>query len=143
MVMKSTTECQVSFKLGNEEFGLPADNITEIMQVPEINQLPHTADYLLGVIKVKGVIIPIIDLKKKLAGNATIMDADCRIIIMEINYSQVGLLVESLGDKFDYEFSEVESPDNIESDVPSNYLLGIARFDNNIIKILDCKALLG
>ncbi|HBQ86988.1 MAG TPA: hypothetical protein DER33_02775 [Syntrophomonas sp.] len=143
MVMKSTTEGQVSFKLGNEEFGLPADNIIEIMQVPEINQLPHTADYLLGVIKVKGVIIPIIDLKKKLTGDATNMDADCRIIIMEINYSQVGLLVESLGDNFDYESSELESPDNTESEVPSNYLLGIARSDNNLIKILDYKALLG
>lgn len=143
MSMNSSIQCQVSFMLGNEEFGLPANSISSIMPVPEICQLPHTADYLLGVIKVKGTIIPIIDLKMKLTGASTRMTADCRIIIMDIDYSQVGLLVERFGGSIDQESTEMEPLGEAESEVPGNYLLGITRSGNSMIKILNTKALLG
>lgn len=143
MALKSPLECQVCFVLGSEEYGVPAANINKIISVPEINKLPNTADYLLGVIKLKGVIIPIIDLKKKLTGVSTDMTEDCRIIIMEISYSQVGMLVDKLGAHFGYDCTQLVPLGNTKSNVPEEYVLGIADLHSRLVKILNCGTLLG
>lgn len=143
MTLNSSKECQISFMLGTEEFGFPTDIVTEIMQVPKINKLPNTSDYLLGVIKVKDTIIPIIDLKKKLMGTFTGITKDCRIVIININYSEVGLLVERLDKNSSCEFNELEPVGNTFSEVPQKYLLGTTRSKNNIVKILNGEAILG
>jgi purine-binding chemotaxis protein CheW len=129
--------------MGTEKLGLPSDVVTEIMEVPPITPLPNTAAHLLGVIKVKGITIPIIDLKKKLLDVFTQITDSCRIIVIDINYSQVGLLVEALPAKLSYEFTELLPLENLDSEVPADYLVGIMTVDNNIIKVLNCEALPG
>lgn len=144
MSTQSLKECYIiKFKLGSEEYGLPSESIAEVIRVPEINKLPNTEDYLLGVIKVKGTIIPIIDLKKKLTGDYTHLKEDCRIVVMEINYSEVGLLVESLDSNLSCEYTEMETGEDIYSEIPENYLLGIAHNENSAVRILNEQAILG
>jgi purine-binding chemotaxis protein CheW len=138
----SSLQGQVSFMLGKEEYSLPASSVSDIMPVPEINQLPHTADYLLGIIKVKGTIIPIIDLKRKLTGFATHITVDSRLIITDIDYSQVGLLVEKCNGHIDYQTSELEALEDREYEVPHTCVLGITRLGSRTVKMLDTKALL-
>lgn len=142
MSLKSPKEMHMArFLMGSEEYGLPIDSINDIMRVPDINKLPDTSDYLLGVIKVKGRIIPIIDLKKKLNGTFTHINEDCRIIVVEINYKEVGLLVDRIKQNVNIDSSGLE-PVVDDAELPQPYLIGMTWLENNPVKVLNADIIL-
>ena len=88
----------VSFSVGDETFGLDILNIQEIIRITEITRVPNSEDYVKGVINLRGKIIPIIDLRKRISMPSKEYDTDTRIIVIEFEDMVAGSGVYKLPD---------------------------------------------
>ena len=91
-----TTSLQiVCFKIGNEEYGIDILQVQEILKVPKITKLPKSRSHIMGVIDLRGKVIPIIDLGKKFGIIADLSNSS-RTIVVDIDGKRVGLAIDSV-----------------------------------------------
>ena len=88
----------VSFKLGQEEFGIDIRKVQEINRMVEITKVPQTEHYIEGIINLRGKVIPILDLRKKFGMPEREYDNQTRILVVEISSDTVGLIVDSVSE---------------------------------------------
>ena len=77
----------VSFKIGNEEFGIDILAVQEIIRLVSITKIPNSPEFIEGVINLRGKIIPVIDLRIKLGMTKIEHSINTRIVVAEINHS--------------------------------------------------------
>lgn len=108
--MKGKSEVRVvTFKLGNEQYGISVQNVREIIKAKSYTKIPNAPSYFEGVINLRGQILPVINLKKLLKGDDVSVDCSesnrddkskdlqqARIIIAELNEESIGLLVDQV-----------------------------------------------
>ena len=102
---------QSIIKVGNDEYGIDIHDIQEIITVSNISPVPHAADYILGVINLRGEIVAVVDLRRRfefppLEGSAN----DTRIVIVSIMGVLTGLLVDSVVEVTSFEKNRIEDP---------------------------------
>src|ERR1700722_7117416 len=85
----------VGLRVGRETFGLPIENVREIVRVPEITSVPNAPAYIEGVINLRGRILPIVNLRKRLGEKAFEPHKTNRIVVVELETRRIGLLVNS------------------------------------------------
>jgi len=124
----------VVFKLAEENYGLPIDQVREINRLTEITRLPQTPQFVEGIINLRGGIIPIIDLRKRLMLPASNTD-NTRIIVVDVEDHSVGIIVDYVTEVLHL------SSDNIDAPPPSlvidaAYLEGIGKIDNRLVMLL-------
>lgn len=88
----------VSFNLGNEELALKINDIQEIIKIQPFTDVPLTKDYVRGVVHVRGSILPVIDLRKKLGFFASELTNLARIIIINLANRKIGLIVDNMNE---------------------------------------------
>lgn len=129
----------LTFKLGNEEYGLEIIRVTEIIGLMEITPVPRTPDYIRGVINLRGKVIPIVNLRRKFAmEDAEDTEITCIIVVdVQINGDivQMGIVVDSVSEVLDIREDEIEDTPSFGSEFDANFILGIA-MKNNAVKIL-------
>ena len=129
----------VSFLLGDEWYAEDIGCIQEVNRLQEITELPGLPEYILGVINLRGKIIPIMDLKKRLGMQQTEPDEKSRILVVSHRGSMIGVLVDSVHQVIELSSSMVSEPP---ATVASNrYIRGIGRVDDRLIFILDLRAI--
>ncbi len=133
----------VVFKLDNEYYGLPIKVVENIEKMPLITRVPFTAEYVTGIINLRGVIIPIINLRKRFSLEANEHDDDTRIIIVSQADMQVGLIVDSSSETLQLSEDEIDASPTIKSDVDQRFVREIGKKDNRIIMLLDLQKVLG
>ena len=84
----------LTFNLENDVFGMEVDFVTEIIEMQEITEVPETPPYVIGIINLRGKIIPVIDVRLKFKKEKVPYDDRTCIIVIDINDMQVGLIVE-------------------------------------------------
>ncbi len=133
----------VVFTLGKEEYGIDIGKVQEIIRLPSITRLPNTVDYILGIINLRGCVIPIVDTKKKFMFIDSEITDDTRVIIVEIEGSRVGLIVDEVSEVLKIPEELVVPADNICTGIKMEYLLGVARFDSRLLILLNANKILG
>jgi len=135
---------QVSFKLGNEEYGIDILKVQEIIKVPEITRVPRTPDYVEGVVNLRGSILPIIDTRKRFGMESIVRDNTNRIIVMNLNGTTVGIIVDSVSEVLRMEEDKVEPPPGIIANTNADYLRGIGKLDGGkrLISLLDLEKII-
>ena len=88
----------MTFKSGNEHFGLKIQYVNEIIQIPHITAIPETEDYIKGLINLRGKIIPVIDVRLRFKQEAYQYDDRTCIIVINVNAVIVGLVVEKIAE---------------------------------------------
>jgi purine-binding chemotaxis protein CheW len=88
---KDDLEQMVTFNLGHEVFGVNILQVQEINRMVEITAVPHTENYVEGIINLRGKVIPIIDLRKKFGLETKEHDNHTRIIVVDVGGETVGL----------------------------------------------------
>lgn len=88
----------LGFRLDNRIYYFPLDYVQEVIKPVKSTKVPFTPDYVLGVFNLKGNILPLVDVKKKLFLTETKIDDDSRIIILDKDGYKFGILVDKLGD---------------------------------------------
>lgn len=128
----------VVFQLDEEEFGLDIMQVQEIIRIPDITRIPHSPDYVKGVINLRGKIITVVNLDKRFGMRQKEHDENSRIIVAEVDENVVGMVVDSVSEVMRLATSSVESvPDIISSKINANYLKGVGKLENRMLILLD------
>ncbi len=103
----------VGFEVGRETYGVPITSLHEIVRVPEITAVPDAPDYMEGVINLRGKIVSVIDLRKRLGEKKVTTTRRNRILVVEHRGRLAGLIVDSATEVLKIPAADVEpSPDN-------------------------------
>jgi purine-binding chemotaxis protein CheW len=137
----------ISFSIGPEEFGVRILMVQEIIMIPEITEIPNSPDFVEGVINLRGDIIPVLDLRKRLrlrgVDTAVERAPGNRILVVEIDGSVTGFVVDSVSKVLTVPASKIlPPPDIIEAGVQSQYINGVVHLDDRILVILDFRRIL-
>ncbi|PLW80797.1 chemotaxis protein CheW, partial [Candidatus Woesearchaeota archaeon] len=88
----------IVFNISDEEFGFDINDVREIIKLVDITKIPDIEDYFKGIINLRGNVIGVIDLAKKLHMQEKEVDDKTRIIVVEVGEDQVGLLVDEVSE---------------------------------------------
>lgn len=133
----------VVFKLGREEYGISILQVQEIKRLTDITRVPHTPDYITGVINLRGSVLPVVDLKKRLDLPGQAHTDNTRIIIVKIDEIVVGMLVDAVSEVLAINGSNIEDPDAVVGGVAANFISGVGKLDNRLLILLNMEAILG
>lgn len=132
----------VSFNLGDEEFATDIMNIQGINRMVEITKIPNTPEYVEGIIDLRGKVIPIIDLRKRIGLPITDYNNNTRFIVIELEQSVVGFIVDSVNEVLRIDSSLTEAPPTSISDVNTDFITSVAKLENRLIILLDMNFIL-
>ena len=134
----------VGFILGGELFGVDILMVQEIIRSTEITHVPNAPDFVEGVINLRGNIIPVIDLRKRLnmAGEMPVQEKDW-ILILNIEGRTTGFIVDQVTEVLKIEEAEIEPPPEIiVSGLESQYILGVCDIGEQLLILLDFNRIL-
>lgn len=132
----------VAFRIGKELFGVGIDSIREIVRFPEITEVPDAPAFLEGVINLRGKIVPVVDLRKRLRVQGDERTKSTRVLITEDSSNLVGLHVDSVSEVLRIQPDEIEEPPEMVSAVGVEYITGVAKIAERLIILLDLKKIL-
>jgi len=127
----------VSFTVGNEEFGVDILRVQEIIRMIEITQMPNSPEFIDGVINLRGRVIPVINLRKKLGRDRIENDRNTRIIVVELNGKTIGFIVDGVSEVLRIPRSITEAPPSITAGMNSDFITSIARLEDRLLILLD------
>lgn len=127
----------LAFSLGSEDYALDISMIREILKPREITEIPRVPDFLLGIISLRGSIIPIFDLKLRLGLGVTTIDSDSRIIVCQEGDRLAGLLIDRITQVTTIQDEGIEPPPAIFSGRERAMLEGVGRVQGNVLILLN------
>lgn len=132
----------VTFLAGNEEYGIHIMKVQEIIRVVESVKVPKAPAYVEGVVNLRGKIIPIIDLRKRLGKAITPCSDVSRIIVVDTGGRLAGLVVDRVMDVIALNNGQIEPCPLIDETRRSDYILGVGRCGERLITVLNLENLL-
>jgi purine-binding chemotaxis protein CheW len=136
------TEHLATFFLDREEYGVDVRLVQEIRRVTEITQVPRAPDFIKGVINLRGRIIPVIDLKKKLGLGEVATTKLSRIVVVTLKGRLLGLLVDGASQVLKVPVSLVEPAPPEVVQKGGDYLRGVAKLEKRLIILIDLETVL-
>ena len=127
----------VRFTVSRESFGVDIGMVQEIVTVPEITRVPDTPDFIEGIINLRGKIVSVIDLRKKLKLDGAVRDKKNRILVTELDGRIVGLIVDEVSEVLRLNPANVENPPDMVNSAGAEYITGIGKLEDRIILLLD------
>lgn len=135
---QSTEEIKVIvFRLKSEEYGVEVNQVKSIERMEHITRVPNTPPFVKGVINLRGVVIPIIDLRNRFGIELEEYNDSTRIIIVNVEDMEVGLIVDAANDVIDIPVSSIEPPPKVVGGVESKYLRGVAKLEKRLLILLN------
>src|SRR5450755_4064463 len=132
----------VGFQIGRETYGLPIAALHEIVRVPEITAVPDAPDYMEGVINLRGKIVSVIDLRKRLGIKDAVSGKRNRILVVEHEGRLCGLMVDSASEVFKIPAGDIQPSTAVFQESGQNCVTGLGRFRGRLIVLLDMARLL-
>ncbi|HBU84986.1 MULTISPECIES: chemotaxis protein CheW [Paenibacillus] len=126
----------IVFKLGSEEYGIEVDKVQTIERMMPITRVPKTFSFVKGVINLRGVVIPVIDLRGRFSLPETEYTDQTRIVIVGVDDMQVGFIVDSANDVIDIKRDAIDSPPEVVGGVKARYLRGVAKLEDTRLLIM-------
>lgn len=136
----------VTFKSGNEYFGLKIEYVSEIIVYQEITEIPESEDYIKGLINLRGKIIPVIDVRIRFKQEPMeYTDRTC-IVIVNVNDMVVGMIVEKIAEVVEIKEEDILPPPSVviggEDKLQNRYVYGIGKVGDSVKLLLDPEKIL-
>lgn len=132
----------IVFQLEDEEYGIPVQQVQSIEKVEHITRVPRTAPYIKGVINLRGVVTPIIDLRSRF-GLEPLKDSESsRMIIVSKEDIEVGFIVDAANDVLDLSAETIEPPPEVVGAIEVGYIEGVAKLEKRLIVMIDLEEIL-
>jgi purine-binding chemotaxis protein CheW len=131
----------VSFKVGNEEFGLDILKVQEIIRLRELTRVPNMPNFVDGVINLRGKVIPVIGLRRRLGIEVGEVDKRTRIVVAEVNGKVLGFVVDEVSEVLRIPEANFEPPPKL-GQVEREYVQGIGKIDDRLLILIDLSPLL-
>ncbi|MED4602703.1 chemotaxis protein CheW [Paenibacillus validus] len=126
----------IVFALAHEEYGVEVEKVKTIERMQPMTRVPKTPDFVKGVINLRGVVTPVIDLRGRFGFAESEYTENTRIIIVGVDDIEVGLIVDSANDVIDVDTDHIADPPEIVGGIKAKYLHGIAKIDDNRLLVL-------
>lgn len=137
-----TTLKVVVFGLKDDEYCLPVTQVRSIEKAQHITRVPKTASFVKGVINLRGVVTPIIDLRNRFSMEESDFTEHTRIIIALSEDIEVGFIVDSANDVIDIPVQSIEPPPEVVGSVQVEYIEGVAKLDKRLLVLLNLEKVL-
>lgn len=132
----------VVFGMGREEFAVEVAQVREIIRMEEITRMPKSPPFVEGIINLRGQIIAVIDLARRLNLPSGERGPETRIIVVEAGDVKVGMIVDSVSEVLRASAEAVEPNPALAADVSAAFLQGVVKHDNRLIILLDLARIL-
>jgi purine-binding chemotaxis protein CheW len=133
----------LTFLLGSEDYGIEIRFVTEIIGIQKITVIPEMPDYIKGVINLRGKIIPVMDVRMRFRMEPRAYDERTCVVVVNINDSSVGLVVDTVREVADIPESHIEPAADLNRSGGNSFIQGIGKIGNDIKIILDVGRILG
>lgn len=143
MAVKDITEVRqyLTFKLGEEVFGLDVGKVREILDFTTITKVPRTPEFMRGVINLRGSVVPVVDMRVKFGMSATEKTVNTCIVVAEVELEGdaivLGALVDSVQEVFELEPNQIEPAPRIGTKLKTEFIKGMGKRDDRFIILLD------
>jgi purine-binding chemotaxis protein CheW len=132
----------IVFALGQEEYGVEVEKVRTIERMVPLTRVPKTPSFIKGVINLRGVVVPILDLRARFGLETKEYNDQTRIIIVSSEDIEVGMIVDSASDVLDIDTDAIENPPEIVGGIKSKYLHGIAKVNERLLVLLNLEQVL-
>jgi purine-binding chemotaxis protein CheW len=136
------TEHLASFFLAGEEYAVDVRMVQEIIRVTEITQVPRAPAFIKGVINLRGRIIPVVDLKRKLGLGDVEVTKNARIVVVKLRDRLIGLLVDGASQVLKVPLSAIDAAPDEVSDIEAGAIRGVAKLQDRLIILMDLSKIL-
>ncbi|MBM7613682.1 chemotaxis protein CheW [Alkaliphilus hydrothermalis] len=133
----------VIFRLENEDYGLPINFVETIERVSEITRVPNAPYYIIGVLNLRGEVVPVIDLRKRFSLGGKEIGDETRIIILSLEEMVVGILVDGSSEVLTIENDMIDHTTSLVNTFDDDYINGIGKVNERMIIIVDVYKMLG
>jgi purine-binding chemotaxis protein CheW len=139
---KSTgVQTYLSFKLGEEVFAINVSKVINILEMSNITKIPKTPDYMKGVINLRGMVLPVVDIRIKFGLPEKELSVDTSIIVLSIDLNGepvfIGIQVDAVREVLELKSEDIAPAPTIGTKYNSGFIEGMWRIDDKFIMILD------
>lgn len=127
----------VSFRIGDEVMGVSVELVSEIVRIRKITEIPQVAEFIQGVINLRGHIIPVIGLRSRLGLPAVEETSASRIIVVEVDGESIGMVVDAVEEVVTIAPGSVSPPSPVLVSVDTDFVRGIARLPQGLVILVD------
>jgi purine-binding chemotaxis protein CheW len=127
----------VVFDLAGENYGVDINAVREIIRIQQVTHVPDAPEYVEGVMNLRGNVIPVIDLRRRLGLRANDATAESRVVVVDIAGHGIGVIVDAVREVLRIPTASIEPASAVISTEDSFYLEGIAKLDNRLLILLD------
>ncbi|GGM21519.1 chemotaxis protein CheW [Paraliobacillus quinghaiensis] len=132
----------IVFELNDEEYALPVKSVGSIERIMHITRIPGTPTFVKGVLNLRGVVTPIIDLRARFGFEDIGYTESTRIIIISLNKLEVGIIVDAAYDVIDIPQNAIEPPPEVIGTVQVDYIDGVAKIEERLLILLNMEKVL-
>jgi purine-binding chemotaxis protein CheW len=132
----------VSFRIGEEEFGVDILKVQEINRMLDITKVPNSPSFVDGVINLRGKVIPIVNLRERFGLGIRERDKDTRIVVVELSGKTVGFVVDAVSEVLRIPKSVTEPPPSIVAGINSEYITAVGKLEDRLLILLDLERVL-
>ncbi|WP_148242034.1 chemotaxis protein CheW [Enterobacter asburiae] len=130
------------FRLGNEEYGIDILKVQEIRGCDSLTRIPNAPNFITGVTNLRGVIVPIVDLRVRFDLPNPSQDDNTVVIVLNLNDRVVGIVVDGVEDVLSMNAEQIKPTPDVASVLSSRYLLGLGVLDRRMIILVNIEMLL-
>ncbi|VXC64678.1 Positive regulator of CheA protein activity (CheW) [Pseudomonas sp. 9AZ] len=136
-----TRQQYLTFTLGEALFAVGTLNVREIIEYGHLTPVPLMPPSILGVINLRGGVVPILDLRQRFGQGATQVSRRSCIVILEVQRSGIdqviGIVVEAVNAVLEIPEQDIEPPPSFGSQIPTDFLIGMGKLDTRLVVLLD------
>lgn len=126
----------IEFSLGREDYAIPLLIVREVISVPDTTPIPKSPSHFLGIMNLRGQVISVVDLRKKLKVDAK-QDKEEAVIIVDIGGMNIGVVVDSINKVLAFSSDEVSEMPEVENQLNTQYIFGVYKKENSLTILLD------
>src|SRR3569833_1873911 len=139
---ESTGNEFLAFTLGREEYGIDILKVQEIRGYEPVTRIANAPEFIKGVVNLRGIIVPIVDMRIKFHLGAASYDQFTVVIILNIAGRIVGMVVDSVSDVMTLSGEQIKPAPQMQSTLGSDYLIGLGTVDERMLILIDIVRLL-
>lgn len=132
----------LTFTLGDEEYGMDILKVQEIRGYDAVTHIANTPDFLKGIINLRGVIVPIVDMRIKFHLGQVVYDEFTVVIIMNVLGRIIGMVVDGVSDVVSLSPRQIKPPPEFDCHVATDHIVGIGTINDHMLILVDMETLL-
>lgn len=132
----------VTFNLDKEIYGVNVMQVREVLRYTDIAPVPGAPAYVLGIINLRGNVVTVIDTRMRFGLSTAAITDNSRIMIIESDKQQIGILVDSVSEVVDLKTSDIDDTPNVGTEESAKFICGVCNRNDELLILIDLNKLL-